>query len=81
MRKLDFRLLGYLQRVIDLNAEVSDGAFQLGVPKQKLNGAQILRPLVDQRRFGPSHRVRPIGRRVKPGRFSPVMNYPRILAG
>lgn len=37
-RGLDFPLLGDLQPVIDLDAEVSVGAFELGVSKQQLNG-------------------------------------------
>jgi len=40
---LDFSLLRNFQRVIHLDAEVSDRAFQLGMPKQQLNGPQILR--------------------------------------
>lgn len=35
----DFRLLGNLKRVIDLDAEVPHGGLQLGVPRQKLHGA------------------------------------------
>lgn len=35
--RLDFRLLGDLQRVINLDAEVADGTLQLGVPQQQLN--------------------------------------------
>ena len=58
---LDFRLFGNLQGVIDLDTEVADGALQFGMPEQQLDGAQILRALVDQRRFGPPHRVRSVG--------------------
>lgn len=61
-RRLYFRLLGDFQRVIDLDSEVSDGAFQLGMSKQQLNGAQVLGTLVDQGGFGAPHRVRPVGR-------------------
>ena len=39
--RLDFRLFIYFQRVIDLNAEVSDCTLKLGMPEQQLNGAQI----------------------------------------
>ena len=59
---LNLGLLGDLQRVVYLDAEVSDGAFELGMAKQQLNGSQVLRPLVYQRRFRSPHRVRPIGR-------------------
>ena len=33
-RRSHFRLFGQLQGVINLNAEIADGAFELGVPKQ-----------------------------------------------
>jgi len=58
--QLDFSLLGNFQGVIDLDAEISNGAFQLGMAKQELNGPQVLRALVDQRRFGSPHGMRPI---------------------
>lgn len=35
---LDFGLLRYLQRVIYLDPEVSNGAFELAMTKQELNG-------------------------------------------
>ena len=38
LRRLDFGLLRDLQRVIDLDSEVSNGAFQLAMTKQELNG-------------------------------------------
>ena len=34
VRQSHFRLLGQLQGVINLNTEIADGAFELGVPKQ-----------------------------------------------
>ena len=35
--ELHLRLLGDLQSIVDFDAEISDGAFKLGVPKQQLN--------------------------------------------
>ena len=35
--ELHLRLLGDFQSVVDFDAEVSDGAFKLGVPEQQLN--------------------------------------------
>ena len=35
----DVNLFRYRKRVIDLNAEVSDGAFDFGVPEQELHGS------------------------------------------
>jgi len=37
---LNLGLLGDFQRVVYLDAEVSDGAFELGMAKQQLNGAR-----------------------------------------
>jgi hypothetical protein len=35
----DINLFRYGKGIIDLDAEVSDGAFDLGVPEQELHGA------------------------------------------
>jgi hypothetical protein len=50
----DINLFCYGQGVIDLDAEVSDGAFDLGVAEQKLHSPQVAGAPVDQGRFGPS---------------------------
>jgi hypothetical protein len=54
---LRIRLLCHFQRVINSNAEISNGAFKIRVPTQQLNRAEILRPAVDERRFSPSQRM------------------------
>jgi len=43
---LDFGLLRDLKRVIDLGPEESDSAFQLAMPKQKLNGPKVFISLI-----------------------------------
>src|SRR6266508_1673015 len=50
----DINLFRYRKGVIDLNAEVSDGAFNLGVAEQELHGSQIPRAPIDQGRLGSS---------------------------
>ena len=35
----DVNLFSYRKRVVDLNAEVSDSAFDFGVPEQELHGS------------------------------------------
>jgi hypothetical protein len=50
----DINLFCYGQGVIDLDAEVSDGAFDLGMAEQELHGPQVASAPVDQGRFGPS---------------------------
>ena len=50
----DIDLFCYGQGVIDLDAEVSDGAFDFGMAEQELHGPQVASAPVDQGRFGPS---------------------------
>jgi hypothetical protein len=40
-------LLGYGERVVDLDAEISDSAFDLGVTEQELYGSQIASAPID----------------------------------
>jgi hypothetical protein len=47
----DIDLFRYCQGVIDLNTEISHGAFYLGMPKQELDGPEIACPSIDQSRF------------------------------
>ena len=39
---LDLRLLGDLQGVLQLDPKVSDGALELGVPEEELDGSEVL---------------------------------------
>ena len=48
------RPVRYREGIIHLNAKVSDGAFDLGVAKQKLDSPKIARAPVDQGSFGAS---------------------------
>ena len=51
----DLGLFRQLQGVIDLDSEISHSAFNFAVAQEQLHGPQVLRSLVDQRRFRPSH--------------------------
>lgn len=53
----DVDLFGDGKRVIDLDAEVSDGALHLGVAKEQLNRPEIAGTPIDQRRLGSPRRV------------------------
>ena len=44
-------LLGYGEGIVHINAEIPHSALYLGVTKQKLDGTQIPRAAVDQRRL------------------------------
>ena len=50
----DFNLFRYRQRVVHLNAKISDGTFDLGMAKQKLYGPQVAGSPVDQRCLCPT---------------------------
>jgi hypothetical protein len=55
--KSEFDLLGYGKGVIDLDAEIADGAFELGVPEQQLHRSQVAGLSVNLRHLGAAHRV------------------------
>jgi hypothetical protein len=50
----DVDLLGDLDGVIDLDAEVSDRALDLRMTEQQLHRSQVARAAVDEHRLGPS---------------------------
>ena len=54
----DINLFRYRKRIIDLDAEVSDGAFDFGVAEQKLYRPQVAGSTVDQRRLCSPQRMR-----------------------
>jgi hypothetical protein len=45
----DIDLFSYCEGIIDLDAEISDGAFDFGVAKQKLHGREVPGSTIDQR--------------------------------
>jgi hypothetical protein len=45
-------LFGHLECIIDLDAEVSRGALDLGMAEQQLNRPQVAGSAIDQRGFG-----------------------------
>ena len=53
----DVNLLCDCERVIDLDAKVSDRALHLGVPKEQLNRAEVPGPPVNQSRLGSPQRM------------------------
>jgi hypothetical protein len=77
----DFRVLGDLEGVIDLDTEVSHGRLELGVPEEQLNGPQVLRAPVDQYCLGPAHRVRPVLGAVQAELIDPVPEDAGVLSG
>jgi hypothetical protein len=53
----DVNLFRYRERVIDLNAQISDGALDLCVAEQELDGPKIAVAPIDQRRLRSSERM------------------------
>ena len=47
----DVNLFRYCQGVIDLDAEIPDRAFDLGMPEQELDSPEVACPSIDQRSF------------------------------
>ena len=75
----DINLFHYSQGVIDLDAEVPDRAFDLGVPEQELDSPKIARPSIDQGSFSASQRMRPKQPRVQSNAAYPLRYEARIL--
>lgn len=50
----DVNLFRYCQGVIYFDAQISDGAFDLGMPEQKLDRPEIARAPIDQGGLGAS---------------------------
>ena len=50
----DFHLFRYRKRIVHLDAEIPDCAFNLGMAEQELHGSQIAGAPVNQCRFRPT---------------------------
>ncbi len=74
-------LLGHLQGVVHLDAEVTDRAFELGMSEQQLDRAQVLGPAVDQGRLRSPQRMRSVLRAVQSYLPHPAIHNPRVLSG
>lgn len=77
----DFGLFHDRQGIVDLDAEVFDSAFDLGMAKEKLHGPQIASASVDQGRFGSSERMCPEQVRIRPDASYLVGHEPPVLPG
>ena len=75
----DVNLFRYRKRIIHFDAKVSDGAFDLGVAEQELDGPQIAGSAVDQRCFCSPQRVRAKDLWVQADAGEPFGEKPRVL--
>ena len=55
--ELHLRLLGDLEGILHLDADVSDGALELRMPEEELDDPGVPRVPVGQRRLGPTPRA------------------------
>ena len=76
---LYLRVLSNVEGVFHLNPEVSDGALELGVPEEELDGSQVFGSLVDQSGFCAPQRMRAVHRGVQPDVGYPRRNKASIL--
>ena len=56
----EINLFGYIQGVVYLNSEISDGAFQLGVTEEKLDCTQVTSLPINLGSLRAAHRVRAV---------------------
>jgi hypothetical protein len=68
-----------LQGVFDVDTEISNGALNLRMTDQDLDGSQIARRLVNDRGFGIPERVRSVFPRLKSDASDPFVDQPSIL--
>jgi hypothetical protein len=54
----DINLFRYCQRIVHFDAQISNGAFDLGVAKQKLDSPEIASATIDQGCLSASERMR-----------------------
>jgi hypothetical protein len=75
----DFSLLGHFKSVIDLDAQISDSTFNLGMPEQQLHCPQIFGAPVNQTGLGPAHGVRAVRSGIKTNFIDPRIDDACIL--
>jgi len=80
LAKLHLSLLRHFQRVVNFDSDVTHRALEFSVPKQELNSPKVLGAALDQRRLGPTHRMRTVCRRIESDLLNPVVDNPRLLA-
>ena len=80
-RPLHLRPLRECERVLDVNAQVPDGALDLRMAEQDLHGAQVARLLVDNGSLGSAQRVRPVVLTAQSNPSYPLVNEAGILPG
>lgn len=70
----------YAQRVFELDPQISDGAINFCVAKQKLNSTQVACLAINFRHLRSAHRMGAVATRFQPNRDNPIPNQAPILA-
>ena len=79
MLRSELDLFRDAERIVDLDAEVANGAFQLCVPEEQLDRPQVAGLLVNLRHLCSLHRVRPISRAIETGAFNLAVDDTSVL--
>jgi hypothetical protein len=66
--------------IVNLNPQISDGALELCMPQEQLDGSEILHPLVNQRRLCAPQRMGAVSPRVQLDPRYPGLHDPCILS-
>src|SRR5688572_876008 len=69
------------QSVVHIDAKVSNGVLDVGVPEQDLHGPQVSGRFVNERRLCSPHRMRAIFAAIQANRRDPFVNKPSVLPG
>ena len=69
---LDDNLFCYCEHVVDLDAEISNGAFDFSMPNKELYGPQVAGSAINQCRLGPAKGMGPEQMRVQSNVGDPV---------
>ena len=77
--EVDF--FGNLDGIVNLDAEVPNGALHLLMSKQKLHGPEVSSATIDQGSLGPPQRVRPELQWVETDAGGPFADETRVLPG
>ena len=75
----DVNFFRYGKGIVHLDAEISDGTFDLGVAEQKLHRSKVAGAPIDQRRLRPAQRMRAKQFRVQSNTGDPPGDKPCVL--
>src|SRR5690242_8381173 len=67
--------------VVHLYPEIADGALDLRVAEQQLDGSEIAGPPVDEGHLRAAERMGAIEPRIQPDRTDPAIHQPGVVAG